>query len=81
MRLRKRSNIFKYQVHPPGSDTELACWAQLRLLGAVAEFNGVQGAIARLGEVRQALTRFGDARPFAALHLGLLKQNARAVIY
>ena len=72
---RERGEIAKAIEHfqisgtSSGSDTELACWAQLRLLGAVAEFNGVQGAIARLGEVRQALTRFGDARPFAALHL------------
>jgi DNA-binding NtrC family response regulator/tetratricopeptide (TPR) repeat protein len=51
-----------------GDNVELLCWAQLRLLAAIAELAGPDTAMARLDEVKRALTRFGDARPFAALH-------------
>ncbi len=59
-----------------GSDLELACWSQLRLMLFIAELNGPQTALARLDEVKRALTRFGDARPFAALHLWLVEAES-----
>jgi DNA-binding NtrC family response regulator/tetratricopeptide (TPR) repeat protein len=57
-------------------DLELACWSQLRLIGAIAEVSGVRTAIARLDEIKRILTRFGDARPFAALHLWLVEAES-----
>ena len=58
------------------ADLELACWSQLRLIGAVAEVSGIRTAIARLEEVKRTLSRFGDARPFAALHLWLVEAES-----
>ena len=58
------------------NDLELACWTQLRLIGAIAEVSGVRTAIARLDEIKRTLTRFGDARPFAALHLWLVEAES-----
>ena len=58
------------------NDLELACWTQLRLVGAIAEVSGVRTAIARLDEIKRTLTRFGDARPFVALHLWLVEAES-----
>jgi DNA-binding NtrC family response regulator/tetratricopeptide (TPR) repeat protein len=58
------------------SDLELACWVQLRLVGAIAEASGVRTAIARLDDVKRTLIRFGNARPFAALHLWLVEAES-----
>jgi DNA-binding NtrC family response regulator/tetratricopeptide (TPR) repeat protein len=58
------------------NDLELACWTQLRLIGAIAEVSGVRTAIARLDETKRTLTRFGDARPFAALHIWLVEAES-----
>ena len=68
-----------------GSDLELSCWSQLRLMVVLSELSGAQTAMARMDEVKRALVSFGDARPFAALHLWLVEiesvrgnlQNAR----
>lgn len=53
------------------ADLELGCWAQLRLLGAFADFRGIEAAMGRLDEAKRVLARLGDPRPFAALHLWL----------
>jgi DNA-binding NtrC family response regulator/tetratricopeptide (TPR) repeat protein len=56
-------------------DFELACWAQLRLIAAVAELSGIEAAMCRMGELRSAMARLGDPRPFAALHLWLAEME------
>ena len=64
---------FEAAVNSNASDLELCCWAHLRLMMSVAEFEGVQTAFARLPTVRRTLTRFGDPRPFAVLHLWMVE--------
>ncbi len=59
-----------------GSDLELACWSQLRLMLVISEHSGPLTALARLDDVKRSLTRFGDARPFAALHLWLVEAES-----
>ncbi|HKY21621.1 MAG TPA: sigma 54-interacting transcriptional regulator [Vicinamibacterales bacterium] len=74
--LAKAIECFQLSATAATSDFELACWAQLRLIGAVAEHNGIQAAMSRIGEARSALARSGDARPFAALHLWLAEMES-----
>jgi len=69
--LAKAIEHFQMSAAGAGSDSELGCWAQLRLIAAVAELSGIQAALGRLGDVRRTLARFGDTRPFVALHLWL----------
>jgi DNA-binding NtrC family response regulator/tetratricopeptide (TPR) repeat protein len=56
-----------------GRDSELACWAKLRLMLAVAEQQGTEAAISMLPEVRACVTKLGDAGAVATLHLCLAK--------
>ena len=62
-------------VATAGSDRELYCWAQLRLMAAIGELSGREAAMARLEEVKRALTQYGNARPFAALHLWFVETD------
>jgi DNA-binding NtrC family response regulator/tetratricopeptide (TPR) repeat protein len=61
------------KVANAGLDSELACWAKLRLMLAVAEQQSTEAAIGMLPDVRASVTRLGDAGAIATLHLCLAK--------
>ena len=67
---------FQMAASMAGSDLELACWSQLRLMLVIAERSGTQTALARLDDVKRSLARFGDARAFATLHLWLVEAES-----
>ena len=60
-------------VATEASDSELACWAKLRLMLAVAEQQSTEAAISMLPDVRACVTKLGDAGAIATLHLCLAK--------
>jgi DNA-binding NtrC family response regulator/tetratricopeptide (TPR) repeat protein len=59
-----------------GSDIELLCWVQLRLLAAISEVNGGEAAMSRVSGLKLSLARCGEARPFAAFHLWIAETES-----